>query len=436
MKYRHIFTTALLIIVSGICQAQGTIKIYHGTRGQSEIIDHGSGIGTHLQKVLKPGTKVTLEVINPHPSLYDYKFQVNNIKEENEQIEGEADLIPLLSSLLGLAPGAEAKKGNDRAGARVAAEDAVDDWQKLYLEQLQALSNEISEAKLIIQRSDQPGTVSNILDKNFAAGFVWATNELKNLSFFTNAGLETEVRQWKTDLGSTAHGFRAGNALDELQREIFAKYGEALLLSAKEIKAAYSDAVPSVIRYSFTVRDTIQEISLSIKNKSESVRGREVGDKVITVAIVPHYKRAKLEFLPIGTLAYTRSALKFSVREGVIVQEEDEQFKFRSGGVLNFNFLNWGERKRYALGAGIGFAIANNDLDNIYGSLMLSYTKWVRIGIGFGAANVPSYLKNGLQVGEALPANIADIEDVIGYRKKPAAFLMFVIPGLNLPLLK
>ena len=47
----------------------------------------------------------------------------------------------------------------------------------------------------------------------------------------------------------------------------------------------------------------------------------------------------------------------------------------------------------------------------------------MRIGFGFGYNMTPVGLKDGATVGSALPSNISNIEDVIDYKRKPAAVL-------------
>lgn len=422
-------------LLSTISHAQN-INIYHGVTGATSIINNNITTGKEIKIIAKNKDKITLQIINPHPALYDYNFKVENIVEEEDKIEGISDLVSLLNTLLSQEPSSEAKKGRDAGGARVAAALSATTWQSRYLADLDNLKKEIIQARTIIKNSDNLESIPEAANKIYTrTGFQWAKNRLKMLSFFSNVDLEKDVNKWAIDYKS-ADDFDSSEPEQVLTMDIYNNYAQSLLKLSKDIKSAYADDISTTINYSVIAGDSTQVIYLSVKNKSETPKGREVGEKLVKIVIQPKFNRAVLEVVPIGTFFYTKDAIKYSIKDNVVTQELDENFKFRVGAVLNYNFATWGDLGQNSLGIGAGFAISENKLNTFYGSLLVSYKKWVRFGVGVGAINVPSHLNEGITVGSKLPSSIANLNDVIGYTKKPAIFFTFVIPGLNLSLVK
>jgi hypothetical protein len=426
--------TALLlaiILISFYSTGQQTIKIYHGVKGSTEIYEK-NGIGVMKAIKAKKGEKVSIEISNPHPALYQYNFKTEIIKEDIEHIEGTSNLISLLSVLLSQEPSDFAKQSPGSTG-RVAAISVINSWQSNYLKKIQSLKDDIVSAKSIIDNSDIPESLTEVIDKKYNTGFQYAKNELSKKAFFKNKNLEKDIEQWKSDFEKAAD-YDDTDPEQVLIMEIYNNYSQSLLKLAQDIKVEYSENISNKISFTITVGDSIQDIYLNIKNKSEDVKRREVGDKIITIRIEPLYQHAVLEFVPVAAMIYSKHSLKYSVKDNVIVQEQDDKFKFRPGGILNLNLTNWGAVNQFALGIGAGFAISDNKLNTFFGSLLFSYKKYCRFGLGIGAMDEPSYLKSGI-VGQPLPSDVNGINDIVGYKMQPAIFFTFVIPGLTLSLL-
>jgi len=411
---------SVLLFLPALCLSQQTVKIYHGVTGRTEILKGKKTIGR--DEVIKDfkGKIITIQIQNPHPALYDYKFNVETIKEEEPKIEETEGLLKILAGKLG------------GSSARLSPNPGR--WQDDYRDKIIELKDQLSKAYEIIKQSDAPETITDVVNNSSGSGFLYAKVELAKLAFFTDKDLDATVTALSASFKVPPYSYIPGDVTEKVMMESFDAYMQALTKLAKDIKAAYSGA-SSTITYKITVGDSVQLVTLSITSKSKDLKSRETGDKLISIRIEPFYDRPLLEFIPVATMSFAKNISKFGLENDLVVKTEDDSFKFLAGGVLNLNINSFGPRKEWSFGAGPGFAIADGDLNNFYLNFLISYKKWVRIGLGAGYLSSPSYLKDGATEGKPLPSNITDLNKVIGYEKKAALFFTFVFPGLNLPLL-
>ena len=83
----------------------------------------------------------------------------------------------------------------------------------------------------------------------------------------------------------------------------------------------------------------------------------------------------------------------------------------------------------------LGYAISPRREDrfgNLFIGPLFSHKKSIRFGIGLGLTEAPDRLKDGILVGQPLPNNISDINDIIEYRDKLGFYLTLTITGLSL----
>jgi len=424
-----IIFTAMLLCIFTTCLAQESYNVYHGNTGRSAFIEKGKPNGKKIEVIAPKGRVLTIFIQNAHPALYEYSFKSTTIKEEENTISGSSGLVSLLNSLIAVPSGGVPP-------ARIVAAGTVS-WQDDYRNKINEVIKQLNEAQIIINKSDAPGTISQAENSDDNVGFLYAQKELMvSIPLFNDKDIENTFKKWAAQYKTSPYSYDPNDATEETLMAAFDSYLMAQLKLFKQLQSNYNSKVPSTSSHTVIVGDSIQVVSLSVKNKSTDLISREVGEDIIQLIIKPEYQHATLEFVPVLTIGYSKDAKKFAVTNGVITQQIDDGVKFNAGGVLNYNFLPFGERRNWALGAGLGFAISNKQFDNLFANLMISFQKWARIGVGYGWLNTPTYLKEGAQINSPLPANVTDLSKIVGYEKRPSFMITVVIPGLTLPVLK
>lgn len=61
----------------------------------------------------------------------------------------------------------------------------------------------------------------------------------------------------------------------------------------------------------------------------------------------------------------------------------------------------------------------------------LSYKKSFGVGIGVGFSEYPGGLKSNAVVGDPLPSDIKDLEELIDHKRRVSGFITFSISGIT-----
>lgn len=436
---KHPFRFLLLISVILFCSTSEAqdIYIYHGTSGTSKIIDPLTNKITRKKHKFDYDKNIEIQVINANPGLYKYEFLSEEIAIETPELPDFSPLSTVLSSELNLKTEAAASGRLFVEGASLEGDISDGQWQDVYRKKIEDLKKLIQKAETIIAESDAPQSISKAIDLSPDGGFIGAKSKLEEIKIF-KTDFEKEHEIWKTKLtngGAPYYFIPEDNPEAPLLMELYDNYYKILLAKIKELKSSFGPEVSSTVTYKTQIKEKKIKVKLKVVSKNSKHKNREVGDSIVTIELVPNYKRAIVELIPVATLAQSRNGKQFGIENGIITAAEKDEFQFGVGAMLNVNLLTWGPRKELSLGTGVGFALVDQKLDNFFVSTNINFGDWVRLGIGYGWLQTPTGLKDGLSSGDSAD-DINDIDDVINFSREPAFFISLVIPGLNLPILK
>ncbi|WP_452230011.1 hypothetical protein [Lacinutrix sp. MEBiC02404] len=424
MKYPRPTILTIFITLFTIVTYSQTIQIYHGLKGTTTIIDNEKKSKFSYHQ----GDEITIEVINAHPALYTYEFNNEEIEITDPDAPDITGLISVLTTNLKIDSG-------DKASSRISG--GTTNWPTLYSTKIKEFKEAIKKADEIIRASDTPKNINDARLYSTNGGFLYAQKELKKIELIQIEDLNKYVEDWKNKVKSdeAPYFYDKTVELELTLMELYDNHIQTLANRIIEIKNSYGNDVSTTKSYTITLNSKINKITLNVKAKNENINIRETGEELITIELTPYFKRPILELVPMALMHKSKDGKLFSIENGLINEASNEEFNFSVGATLNLNLLNWGEKKEFSLGTGIGFALAEDKLDNFFFNANVNYRNWVRFGVGYGFLRTATGLKNDLKAGDAA-TNISDISDVITFERKPAIFFTFVIPGLSLPISK
>lgn len=440
----------LLILVMAVSLQQTLsgqdLRIYHGEKSESVFLRQND----RLQNLSRESVTivrgvdgiVTIAVANPNPFFYKYEIKTEDVDIVDDYSSQFADLVKLITSMPEIADHFKSATGARAPLANAPASKFVE-----YKAALTTLSGEIKSAREAIKTSDHPETAQEAFDritnpKGF--GFRAAIENIQKISpnkgHFNSGTLEKDLNdmlQAAIDDGSFNEAFNLGAVgtqpgLEALFKQAFQQLDNNLAASiGKIIDITKQD---KIIRFQVPVKDskkTTVTLVITKVNAGDNV-DRELLNEQVAV-VLPLYVRKRFEVVPVVNLVFQSNRQKFSVKDGIVASEQDDDAKFNIGAMALMNFASFGDFKEYGVGLGIGYSMQpGGNASSFFVIPSLSYKSIVRIGFGFGYNLSPVGLKNGATVGAALPDNISNIEDVIDYKRKPAAVLTIAISGLKL----
>jgi|SRR5579863_1766518 len=442
---RKLLFSALALLVQQTLFGQD-LRIYHGEKSESVFLRQND----RLQSLNRESVTivrgvdgiVTITIANPNPFFYKYAIKTEDVAIVDEYSNQFADLVKLITSMPEIAD-----HFKTAAGGRIAA--VADSKFDTYEKALTALSGEIKSAKDAITKSDHPETPQEAFDRKTNAdgfGFRAAIETIQKLSgekgHFNSGTLEKDLNDMlQAAIGDPAGSFNAAfnlgaagtqPVLEGLFKQAFQQLDNSLATTiSKIIDITKQD---KIARFQVPVKDgkkTTVTLVVTKVNASDNVDRELLNDQVAVV--LPLYVRKTFEVVPVVNLVFQSNRQQFSVKNGIVASGPDDDAKFNIGAMALMNFASFGDFKEYGVGLGIGYSMQPGGSSSSFFLIpSLSYKSIVRIGFGFGYNLSPEGLKNGATVGAALPANISNINDVIDYKRKPAAVMTIAISGIKL----
>ncbi|MBG9376894.1 hypothetical protein I5907_11645 [Panacibacter sp. DH6] len=414
------------------------VRIYHGEKSESVFLKQNE----KLEDVSKEPVKiirnvdgiVSISILNPNPFFYNYEIKTEDVDIVDDYSDQFSELVKLITSMPEIS--------DHFKGARIAPTTF-----NQYKTSLETLHGEIKTAKLAIQKSDQPESVKEAFDRsinNDGRGFRAAIETIQKISLDKghfnsqtlekdlNDMLETAIKDgsFNTDLNLGAVG--SNPTLEGLFKEAFQHLNNNLASLVKQIIDVTKR--DRIIRFQVPVKEnkkTTVKLIITKVNDKDNI-DRELLNEEVAV-ILPLYVRKRFEIVPIVNLIFQNNRQKFSVENNLVKSAPDNDAIFNIGAMALMNFASFGELKEYGVGFGIGYSLQpEGNASSFFAIPSLSYKSIIRVGFGFGYNLAPVGLKNGAYVGEPLPTNITNIEDVIDYKRKPAAVFTIAISGLKL----
>jgi hypothetical protein len=399
--------------------SQSLLKVYHGERGESKVFDNSNGVVVKPKLKMSQDDILTVEVINANTLLYSYslKFEKVNIESEDKAI---TDLLATFNTIIAA-----------RAGAFTGTAAATDDYKKA----INLLITDINTAKKIIIDSDSPELQEDALQLRHTKGLRKALDDLKALP-------TAQYRFNNTNLLNDLNTLSDKAKLDDVEKQAFKILNSSLVEKVNEIKKqTKSYTIETEWKNEFKVTESSTKITLAITkiDKTNNLLTRdgidEKGFQLELGTIIPYYKRATLEIVPVANFIFSNNVREFYIENSLVQNRSISKTTTNAGVILNINIARFGPTKEMSVGVGPGYKFNSNGnaFEHFYLSTLLSYKNYIRIGLGLGLAQFPTEeLQSGVKVGEPLPANISNLNDLLNFREKPSAFLTIAFTGLNL----
>jgi hypothetical protein len=402
------------------------IYVYHGRNNETFAADKS---GMQLQEKslrLDQGQTVRVIIKNPNPLFYKYtlKFEEQKLESESEDISATlAALGTILTSRI-VAPAI-------RPGA-AAPFAAPEPTFEVYKTAVNTLLEDIAQAQNAIMDSDIPELPAEAFSNKRTNGYVKAIDEINGLSsskyHFNDPSLTANFSAALNDV----HG------LESITKKAFELLNTSLVQKVAEIKKLVPPTASRYIESTFIVTDKIIRVFLIITPLEENKKGllRDVfseEQKLEIATILPNYKRALLELVPVGSFLFAKNINEFYLKDDIVKSRQVTQTTITPSVIINVNVSTFGPAKQMAAGIGLGYQFSGDSkaLNNIFFSTLFSYKDFFRIGVGLGWAKYPYQLKGAVE-GQVLPSNIDKIADVIDYKEKFTGFLNLSFTGLNL----
>ena len=416
MKKNYVITFLILILGSS-AKSQIQFKVYHGINKETQVYDNSDKQVSKPVVRMRQGESITVKVINPNPILYSYGLKYETITMESDD-KAITDLLTTFNTII-----------STRTGAAAFTTITND-----YKNAINNIINDINDVKKYICQSDKPELPEEALKYSRTGGFRFALDKIEGMPSsqfrFNNSTLLSDLNNLSDKAG-----------IDEVEKEAFKILNSSLVEKVNQLKKQTSiQSTQTIWQQEFKVSDSAQKITIIISqlDKSNNTLMRDGNGKDFELEIgtvIPYYKRSVLELVPVANFIFSKDVREFYLDNNIVQARMKATTTTNAGVVLNVNLARFGEAKEMSVGVGPGYKFnsTGNAFENLYLSTLFSYKNFLRIGFGFGFAQFPKdELKNGVKIGQALPSNISNINDLLQYEEKPSAFLSISFTGLNL----
>lgn len=470
MKNSYLINAVFILgaLVSFSCRLHSqdeTVLIYHGGNSRSGIIAGNNPqekahveVQSKYKMTQNKNDVVRIEVWNPNPYFYKYSIKTKNVDPPKPPAElGGLSAITNAVVPSGIIPKSETRITNttllNNVGISVNGPDAtiekniiaplIDEYKKAF-EHSKTILNEMIK---IINDSKDPESVNKPQnpDLQVSAGFYVAKRKFNDTMFngfrrkddFSKI-LDAEFQKLSDTLLIKLRESKIKDPSNEkVYTELESFYTDLILPALKEYpKIVMGEAHQKVIEFIDTPETPIyfdvvvpaEGIEIDLIAHDIRMPNKHRRDTAIIghVSITTEYERPVLEIVPLLYMVSKPNTKSFSIKDSTVIETQGDYFDFRIGSVLMMNFFTWDS---FALGIGVGSNLGigtewNVDLLAIVG---LSYRDWLRVGVGFSRAFIPSKLKNYTSENNSLPnyADETDMNDLI--IKEPFGTLVFTL---------
>lgn len=417
---------------------------YHGIRGTSGFIEPAPGGAYTLltdrkqSMVLAAGSVVCVDIVNAHPLNYNYSLvvSVDSSAPSLPDLTKQAKLLQALIPDPGKAGGpalAKDKGGQDAAKSGI---DAINQFKEV----VRAVESELVSARKVVAASDTPEELAELPHYREARkGFRFAKEELAGMPSDKGHFNDPDLKATLKAAADAALKVVGDDELQKLTVTALAAYADALRSERDQLAGAFARTEP-VAEACASIGKGRSTVSLSIAKKDSAAKLIRPVLKELTYELfnVAPYDRPLVSVVPVALIGAAPSAPEFYIDNGVL-RDAHTTAHYRLGAVIALNRYGGGPLNLFgtSFGLGIGSGGSDDPISDVFGTVMLSVgdviglkTDVLRIGFGAGASHQSSYV-DGFQVGDALPASAGQLEKRIQKGWKPAIYLSFVIPSLN-----
>lgn len=414
------FAAVFILLLGLSAESQVQFRVYHGLNGESQVYDvSGKEVSKPVLR-MKQGDRFSVKVVNPNPLLYKYTLKLETVQIESESKE----ITDILTTFGTIIAGRLSVRGFAPKTTETSAYNAA----------INSLLGDINQAKKYLLESDNPESPEDALKYNRTGGYRKAIDNIKSM-------LTDKFKFNSNTILADLNELSDSAALDKVEKEYFRLLNNALAAKVDDIKKQIDlNSAPAIWQKEFKVTDSAQKISLVISRNDTKmdnlVRDGSLKDFELEIgSVIPFYKRSVIELVPVANFIFSKGVREFYLDNDLVQTRMRTTTLTNAGMMLNVNFARFGESKEMSVGMGPGYKFNDKGdaFENLYLSALFSYKNYLRFGFGFGFAQVPAeQLKNGVKVGQALPSNISNLNDLIQYEEKPSMFLTISFTGLNL----
>lgn len=433
------FTLLFFLFKIVLIQSQD-LRIFHGEYSESVFMRPNETVANASREKINiiRGTDgiISITIINPNPFFYSYEIKTEDVEIVDDYSNQFEEVVKLLGSIPDISD-------ITNPPGRIVTTTSYDN----YLLALQNVDAELEEAKVAIEKSDTPELIQEALDRKINSsgfGFRSAIDDIRKLSsaknHFNSRTLEEDLNallQKTIDDGTFNSNLGLGTigtnpTLEALYKKSYQSLNSTLASNVNKI--IQTTQRERVLRFYVPVKENKKtNVRIIIKRLDENRSTvRELFDEEIAT-ITPLYVRKTFEIVPAINLVFQQNRQQYSLEDGLIVSNPDDDAKFNAGAMALVNLANFGDFKEYGVGVGLGYSIQpEGKASTFFAMPSVSYKDIFRLGFGFGYSLAPVGLKQGANIGEPLPPNISNIEDVVDYKRKAAAVLTLTIGGLKI----
>ncbi len=413
----------MVLLFTSMASFSQNLYVYHGRNGETAVYlkDEKSSSVRNYDTRLDQGKKVSIRIMNPNPLFYKYTIKSEEQKSESEN-EDVTNALSVLSGIL-------IPKMPAGAAAGVVSPEPT---YEAYKEAINELLNDIKVAQKYIKDSDKP---EEAFSTSRISGYVGVIDKI-------NEEISAEKNRFNsstlsTDLTALLNAV-VTSSIDAVSKKAFELLNESLVQKVKDIKASVPLRANRYLDSELLVTDKTTKVYLVITpidstNKSLLRDTFSESKKLEITTIIPNFKRATMELVPVGTFHFAKDVQEFYLDNNIVKSRDQTKTTFVPSMVINVNATRFGPSKEMAVGVGLGYRLSSDSkaLNSLFFSSLFSYKDFLRVGFGFGKAEFPNKLK-GAELNQPLPANISNLDDIIEYKDKMAVFFNVSFTGLNL----
>ena len=359
---------------------------------------------------------------------YAKQFE-NKIDNFNNTLTGQEDSL---------------KRKIESANKKIAQINDQTSFINNYINELNKYQELISKIDTIIITSDEPELITSLKYISYPdedRGFDQAVRKIRSMYIKKDWKTSADIKKTFDELHAKKVSEAKLRQFDESRIELIKPRNEQIRQKLELYFNLYANGQTKLsVTNCFFMGNQNTTVEL-VSEKNENTYGhRQAGTLTQKYILKPKFERPVLELIPMISYAISKEVPKFSLNNEVIVEESDGVGTFRVGTVLLGNFWRFGTFEEQAFGLGAGFNVTDDPvgINNFYITTMYSFRNIFRIGLGIGADNIPSGLKNNLEPGDRLSQELGDLDDLdtfVNYKNHLGLFITVTVTGFNLPIL-
>jgi hypothetical protein len=427
---------------------------YHSTRTASGFVEPADNGGYRLTADrsrylrLSAGSLICIAVVNGHPLNYAYSLAVS-IDSSAPSFPDLTKQVKLLQSLFPPpappgAAGAAPVPGKAPAPPAAGAPPAPPPTPKEVLdlgELVLRLQTDIDSAKSLVTISDSPeglGEIERPMDAK--RGFRYTRDALTRLSDSAGRFNDVKLKETIAEAVKKARDAAKGDKLTLLTVAGLEGFAAGLRSERDQIAGAFAratdvpEACANVGRGTSTLTLTIAKKDTALKEKRGTSK-----DFAIQIFNDAPYERPLVSLAPVALAVTAPGAPEFEINNGRLV-DAGARAHFRAGMIIALNRYSDGPLNLFGTSVGLGLASQGADqiLSDVFGTIMWSVGDVIgtrndilRVGLGVGTS-YQADMVTGYQKNDVYPDSAGPIKDRLQKHWKPAFYLTFTIPALNL----